>query len=267
MRPSRLELTDGAPSPAPPTSRRQRLGVGRLRAGAEPRPPSRKRKGDLAEQVYRRLKDLILRYRFRPGQRLVSQELAARFKVSRTPVNHALARLEQEGYIWSKPNRGYTIAEIEPEEAGELYDLREALESFAVGRAVERQSPARMREIRRRMMEYSRLGREPLSRQKLLLDRTFHTAIARMAGNKRLMEMLDQVFERVILKRTIEGLVSRGELTAREHEGIYEAIRARNAALAVQRMRQHIQNSRTNLLEHLQAMRGLSRGAARRGRA
>lgn len=187
--------------------------------------------------------------------------------MSRTPVNHALARLEQEGYIGSRPNRGYTIAEIEPEEAGELYDLREALESFAMERAVERQSPARMREIRRRMLEYSRLGWEPLSRRKLLLDCTFHTAIAKMAGNNRLLEMLNQVFERVILKRTSEGLVSRGELTVREHQAIYDAITARNPALAVQRVREHIRNSRTNLLEHLQAMRALSRGAAKRGRA
>ena len=63
----------------------------------------------------------------------------------------------------------------------------------------------------------ARLATQPLSRQKLLLDRSLHLAIADMAGNRRLRDMLGQAFERLILKRRIEGLPSRGMITVQEH--------------------------------------------------
>lgn len=219
--------------------------------------PVPKRHGDLGDRVYRQLKALILQYEFRPGHRLVTHDLAQRFEVSRTPVNQALARLEHEGYVTSRPNRGFQIAEIEPREADELFGLREALEAYAVELAAQRQTPAQMRDLRARMQDYAALGRQPLSRQKFLLDRALHLAIADMAGNARLRDMLDQVFERIILKRKIEGLVSRGMVTVREHQDIYDAISARDATLAVRRMREHIRHSCGNLLRHLEGRRDL----------
>lgn len=177
--------------------------------------------------------------------------------MSRTPVNHALGRLEREGLVCWRPNRGYQIAEIERDEAGELFELREALEAFAVERATERRTPSTMRELRQRMLAYARLGRQPLTREKLLLDRAFHMTIADIAGNKRLQEALDQVFERLILKRSIEALPGRGTTTVREHEEIFRAIARGNRRLGIDRMRAHIRNSCHNLLEHLDGKRAL----------
>lgn len=221
-----------------------------------------RRSGDLGDQVYRRLKELILEYEFRPGARLVSEDIARRFDVSRTPVNHALARLEREGLVWWRANRGYQIAEIDAEEAAELFGLREALEAFTVERAAATRTPAALRELRREMLEYARLGSQPLSRQKLVLDRAFHMAIAELAGNRRLCDILAQTFERLILKRRIEGLPSRGKVTLDEHALIFEAIAASKPALAVRRMREHIAHSRDNLLQHLADKRALFSGGA-----
>jgi DNA-binding GntR family transcriptional regulator len=225
-----------------------------------------RRSGDLGDQVYRRLKELILEYEFRPGERLISQEIAERFEVSRTPVNHALTRLEREGMVTWRPNRGYQIGEIDADEARELFELREALEAFAVERAAARRTSEALRELRWHLAEYARLGTQPLSRQKLLLDRGFHMKIAEMAGNARLQETLGQVFERLILKRRIEGLPSRGKMTVDEHAQIFEAIAAGKPALAVRRMRQHVEHSRTNLLNHLEGKRALFPDTADRRR-
>lgn len=197
---------------------------------------------------------------------MISQDIAERFEVSRTPVNHALARLEREGVVFWRPNRGYQIAEIDAEEATELFELREALEAFTVERAVANRTPEALRELRRRMGAYARLATQPLSRQKLLLDRSLHLAIADMAGNRRLRDMLGQAFERLILKRRIEGLPSRGMITVQEHAQIFEAVAAGKTALAVRRMRGHIAHSRANLLQHLADKRALFNRAGDEGR-
>ena len=88
----------------------------------------------LSGQVYRQIKALILCDEILPGQKLHHQELSERLGVSRTPIREALTRLVQEGYVALLPNRGFTCKEIRLQEANELYQLRDALEAFAVER-------------------------------------------------------------------------------------------------------------------------------------
>jgi DNA-binding GntR family transcriptional regulator len=219
----------------------------------------RRCKGDAVDRIYRELKELILQDELRPGQRLVAQDLAGRFHVSRTPVAQALIRLEQEGYAVGRPNRGFQIAEVEPGEAEELFGLREALEVYAGAQAAQAShSPAALLRLQGRMRNYAQLKGEPvLSRRKLLLDFAFHMAIAEMAGNAKVCEVLSRTFERLIMKRKIEGVPSRGILTVREHQAIYNAIAKHDATGAVALLRQHIQNSRANLLHYLRVKEAL----------
>jgi DNA-binding GntR family transcriptional regulator len=74
--------------------------------------------------------------------------------VSRTPVREALTRLVQEGYVSFLPNRGFTCKEIRIQEAEELYDLREAMEAFAVERATAHLTQAALDQLRRKMDRY-----------------------------------------------------------------------------------------------------------------
>ena len=105
-----------------------------------------RRTENLSGQVYSQIKTLILCNEILPGQKLHHQELSERLGVSRTPVREALTRLAQEGYVSFLPNRGFTCKEIRLQEAEELYQLREALEAFAVEKAIEnlrrRRSPS-----------------------------------------------------------------------------------------------------------------------------
>jgi DNA-binding GntR family transcriptional regulator len=58
---------------------------------------------DLTSFAYAQIKELILRYEYRPGQKLGQEELADRLGVSMTPVREALRILEQEGYVVPSP--------------------------------------------------------------------------------------------------------------------------------------------------------------------
>ena len=82
-----------------------------------------------------------------PGQKLHHQQLSERLGVSRTPVREALTRLVQEGYVSFLPNRGFTCKEIRMQEAEELYDLREALEAFAVEKAIDNLTDSALRGV------------------------------------------------------------------------------------------------------------------------
>lgn len=73
-----------------------------------------------------------------PGTRLVEQELAQQYSVSRLPVREALRILHNEGLVEHLPTRGVVVRTLDRRQVSELYDLREALEVLAARQAAAR---------------------------------------------------------------------------------------------------------------------------------
>jgi DNA-binding GntR family transcriptional regulator len=208
---------------------------------------------NLSVRVYGQIKNLILCNEVMPGQKLHHQELSDRLGVSRTPVREALTRLVQEGYVSFLPNRGFTCKEIRLQEAEELYDVREALEAFAVEKAVENVSDAALDELSSKMHRYGADVERRFSRERLIYDQDLHLEIARIASNETLIRALTQVFERIILKRRTDGLYdpARGLTAHQEHLDLIQAMKRRDAAQAVGILRSHIRAGKDNVLADL----------------
>lgn len=217
---------------------------------------------NLSARVYHQIKRLILCNQIMPGQKLHHQELSERLGVSRTPVREALTRLVQEGYVSFLPNRGFTCKEIGIQEAEELYELREALEAFAVERAIENLTGSALAQLRSNVSSYGRDVQNRFTRERLVYDQDVHLAIVRIAGNEMLTNTLSHVFERIVLKRRTDGLYdqARGVAAHQEHLKLLEAMERRDVTAAVALVRQHIQAGKKNVMadmEQRQAMRGL----------
>ncbi|MGE5219601.1 MAG: GntR family transcriptional regulator [Chloroflexota bacterium] len=217
---------------------------------------------NLSARVYNQIKNLILCNEIMPGQKLHHQQLGERLGVSRTPVREALTRLVQEGYVSFLPNRGFTCKEIRMQEAEELYELREALEAFAVEKATATVTDAALRHLREKMNAYGRDVQNRFTRERLVYDQDVHLEIASLTGNEILKNTLNHVFERIVLKRRTDGLYdpARGVAAHQEHLRLLDAMERRDTAAAVAILRGHIQAGKQNVmadLEHRQAMRGL----------
>ena len=217
---------------------------------------------NLSARVYNQIKRLILCNEIMPGQKLHHQELSERLGVSRTPVREALTRLVQEGYVSFLPNRGFTCKEIRMQEAEELYELREALEAFAVGKAIENLTDNGLDKLKNKMHCYGRDVENRFTRERLVYDQDVHLAIAQMSGNETLQNMLRHVFERIVLKRRTDGIYdsTRGTTAHQEHLRLLAAMERRDAAAAVAIVRNHIQAGKQNVMTDLkqrQAIREL----------
>jgi DNA-binding GntR family transcriptional regulator len=212
---------------------------------------------NLSARVYVQIKNLILCNEVLPGQKLHHQELSERLGVSRTPVREALTRLVQEGYVSLLPNRGFTCKEIRLQEAEELYDLREALEAFAVERAIENLTDKALDQLSVKMDLYGQDVRKHFSRERLLYDQEFHLDIARLSANETLIKTLAQVFERIILKRRTDSLYdpARGLLAHQEHLRLFQAMKQRDVAKAVAITRAHIRAGKENVIADLKQRR------------
>jgi DNA-binding GntR family transcriptional regulator len=217
---------------------------------------------NLSARVYNQIKNLILCNEIMPGQKLHHQQLSERLGVSRTPVREALTRLVQEGYVSFLPNRGFTCKEIRMQEAEELYELREALEAFAVEKAIATLTENALTQLREKINAYGRDVQHRFTRERLVYDQDVHLQIAKLTGNETLRNTLSHVFERIVLKRRTDGLYdpARGIDAHHEHLRLLDAMEQRDAAAAVAILRNHIQAGKKNVmadLEHSQEIRGL----------
>jgi len=137
----------------------------------------------LRSLVCEELRRLVITGEFAPGTRMVEDRLAARLGVSRNPVREALQALAGEGFVEILPRRGAVVAQLTPEQAEDLFDVRTALEPLAARLAARRRDDdgvERLREILRR-------ARRATDAQELDLlasyNTDFHSLVVELSGN------------------------------------------------------------------------------------
>lgn len=199
----------------------------------------------LADTVYARLRRNLLDRTFDSGEPLTEHELSRRFKVSRTPVREALAKLERDGLVRVVPKKGAFVRTLSHAEIRDLYEVREALEALAVRLAaphLDREDlnhfEARFRDLkaRRRGVRYPEV--RPLGEE-------FHRYLVKRAGNGRLVEVLEQMREQlrpvwtmsIVAPRRVAGVIS-------EHLAIIEALKRGRVRRAERLMVIHVRRVR-----------------------
>lgn len=209
--------------------------------------------GVLGDSTYQAIKGAILGNRLRPGTKLTNRMLTESLGVSRTPVRESLERLYQEGYVTRVLNRGYFVAEIDEQEVRELYQTREALESFALRLVLQRGVGAReLKPVQAVNARYGVLCNESLSRERVLVDREFHLKLASLSGNAHLVRTLEGIFDRIILKRRVEGFhETRGRAPYDDHVRLLDAVAKGHAETAQKRLHEHIDSACMRLLKYL----------------
>jgi len=210
--------------------------------------------GHLAQEAYARLKALIFTSRILPGDRLLHRVLAEELGMSSTPIREAMGRLVQEGYIRHVPNVGYSMPEMDAEEAEQLFEAREALETHIAALAATRMKPEDIHLVEQAALAFRRaIGRRP-RKARVLLDMEFHLTIARLARNRFLLQALEPILHQIAAKRNVENIPARagGQQADQAHYRILTALRQRAAEATREAMRDHIRQSRLTIVHQLQ---------------
>jgi DNA-binding GntR family transcriptional regulator len=201
----------------------------------------------LADRIFEDLKRRILRFELRPGDRLLEEELAQQWGVSRTPVREACKRLVEAGLVHTAPRRGYTVRQLDLVEIDQCYEVRVALEVFAVGLAVERGSAYDWAALER--VWSARPDPLPDAEAMLDLDEGFHLAIAEAGGNRVLVDALRSVNDRIRAVRAKDfTMLPRVHATYAQHALILQRIAQGDAGAAGAAMRDHILESKANVI-------------------
>jgi DNA-binding GntR family transcriptional regulator len=221
--------------------------------------PKGRSKNTLRDSVYGSLKAMIVTGQLQPGARVTENDLAAKLKVSRTPVREAFNRLERDGLVTGRPRQGYVVKEFDINMFRQAFEVRELMDGYATELATAKISVADKQRLRDMVRECERLASLPdRSRndmfQELQIGMDIHRVIAEASGNEMLRDLLNGILDKCQHYVWMELLwLDEWRIARDEHCAIVEAICAGEAKRAGELARQHIHGSRNNILRLLQA--------------
>ncbi len=203
----------------------------------------------LVDRVHKRLWDWILSGRLQPGDWLRIQELARTLKVSDTPVREALIRLQQSGLVETIPHVGTRVRRFTRQDIEESYDLREALECYALQHAALRVSIPTLMRLKQQLKEGEAALEEGKTAPAVAADLELHTALIRAAGNSRILTLFSTLLDQI---RMFAGFGNRTPGGPRRfvkmHVRLVELLVEGNVASAVRLMREHMRLAKENSL-------------------
>lgn len=189
----------------------------------------------------------------------ISKELGS----SRTPVREAVGQLLAEGLLELSPGGGIVVTRLTRQGIVDLYELREALEIFAVGRAARNVMKPADRERLGDLIEETQVllkelkasGKKELNPEQMrrfsVSDLGFHALLIRMAANARILKVVNDT--RLMIR--IFGIQISGhrrdelERIYKQHRDILQAVVEQDAERAQRLLAEHIQASARERLD------------------
>jgi DNA-binding GntR family transcriptional regulator len=208
----------------------------------------------MSGQITARIREKILTGVYPPGSALLQDVIAAEFGVSKIPVREALVQLRAEGLVDVFAHRGFQVRPLSSTEVDEVFRLRSQIEPLAVAEGC-RRSEDQDRDATR--LAFGNLN-DALAAGELYesgeLNRAFHVALivprlqpiaAEILGR---LHTLSQRYVRMHLLPP--GRVGRA---TQEHSGLFEAWIGGDINEVVRLTRVHIEKTRDDLSQLLQA--------------
>ncbi|RJE78602.1 GntR family transcriptional regulator [Paracoccus sp. JM45] len=200
-------------------------------------------------QVYRLLRDRIIRGDIAPGARLSEAELACAYGTSRQPVREAFIKLSEEALVEVRPQRGTFASLISVPAVQTARFIREAVEADIVRMVAERADKAAIARLDACIADQHRLSAHSSGDDFMRVDEDFHRCLAESIGQTAVADHLEGLKTQMNRVRHISARkFSRAGLIA-QHEDVVAAIRARDPDRAEAAMRLHLRGIVADLPE------------------
>lgn len=195
-----------------------------------------------ADPIYDSLKELIVSGEIAGDVPLRQDEIAKQHGVSKIPVREALRRLEIEGLVTFRPNRGAIVRKLSAAEILQLMDIRVALECRAIELAIPNMIEDDLASARLLLMDYS--AETEIARWSDM-NLQFHHMLYEPCGNAHLVSLITDIEQRIGPYSRLRVTEASGlDRPMREHADILEACKQGEVQEAVNLLRQHIETTK-----------------------
>jgi DNA-binding GntR family transcriptional regulator len=192
----------------------------------------------LYEEVAELLRERIFTSQLAPGSWIDETRLAEEYGISRTPLREALKVLATEGLVTMKMRRGAYVTEVNAKDQADVYHLLSLLESDAAGVVASRASDLQLRDLQALHEDLAAAVGDTSAF--FAVNERFHMRLLEIADN-RWRDQLCADLRKVMKLNRHNSLLKAGRVaeSLAEHQAIMDALLARDATLAAQRMQAH----------------------------
>lgn len=205
----------------------------------------------IRDYAYLYVKEWIHQGKYRPGERLIERELAAKLNISRTPIREALFRLESQGYVKTIPRKGVVVANISEEDIIDGFTILSALEGLAVKLASQRMDKETQRELELKIQELMKIKEneeEDYDFEHIQMNHLINKA----SKSPKLFEILSGLIDFIQLAANM-GYETPGRKKAslHEHIEIMKALKNKETEMAEYLMKIHIENAKKAYMAYM----------------
>ena len=215
----------------------------------------------LVEQVVNAIVSEIVDGDLPANSRLIQDELARAYGVSRQPVQQALLLLRDRGMVREAPGRGLIVSPLDVDFVRNLYEVRAMLDGLAARLAAERGSERAKSEGQ----VYLDAGRDAVEsgslHDQIEADMRFHGFINELSGNSLIGETTAPhwPYLRRVMGEVLRDDAQMPQTILGEHVAILDAIIAGKAAEAESLSRDHISSAAKIFVQRLEAQQAASK--------
>ena len=208
-------------------------------------------RGTLPDEIYRRIRQLILDGGIAPGEMVTIQSLAHAFGVSPMPVREALQRLTAEKALTVVSGRSVGIPPLKASRLRDLIRVRLEVETLATAWAVENLTPDHVDKLTGLVATMSQSIKDGDSSKYVRANHEFHFVIYSASGSETLILIIEGLWLQVSpYFHLLHG--SGNYATANhEHQKLLVALKKSDAVLARDAIRADIEGAAKTLLELL----------------
>lgn len=204
----------------------------------------------LRGRVFHRIREDILRGKYKQNEALIEIKISEELGVSRTPVREAIRQLELEGLVTSIPNKGAIVTGISSKDIEDIYAIRSLIEGLAARWAAQNITDEQISELE----EIVYLSEFHLSKrnfeQLYELDNRYHEKLYEISNSKILKHVLSDFHHYVqrVRKASLSS-VERAENSILEHKAILEAMKNGDYQKVEALTNKHIINTSKNVAD------------------
>lgn len=208
------------------------------------------------EIVYDLLRENILTGVYKPGTRLVIDDLASKLKVSQIPIREALGQLEADGFITTEPYVGATVTPIDANSIYEVFGLLESMEIISSRAACTKLTEHDLNSLTQMISDMDKVVDNPSEWARH--NKTLHLFICEIGQTVLIHKMMQKVFDhwdRLRLYYLNDVSANRIIDAQTGHKQLIEAFKLRDADLVERVLHEHNQSALESYLQHLAAAR------------
>ena len=174
------------------------------------------------------LRDRIVDGYYPQGVKLIEQDLAQEFGMSRPLLREVLGELESQGLVEKHRNKGSMVRRIDSRSLLEIMEIREVLEGLAARLAAQKSKPGDWRDLEKQFGEPFEQIVKDLDFEKYLdLISIFRDRMVAAAQSEELSKLINSQYAKIrIVQRRIVILPGRMQHAIKEHRDVLNAILA-----------------------------------------